>query len=299
MDELIYTEEEYDPKLGLYQKWISGDPNQKIEKSYCMAAFQFCAPTQGYIKQEEYHKYAEYIDISVMSIINNSKDWYIRIYIDESILTDLNPDSVIWRQKLDMFKLQPRVQIVCIKMPRYFIEETHCHEGLLAVMFRYLTIFDPNVSICLFRDIDNVWTDQHHYFVEKWLERGDDVCVFLNQNYKRQQAIGLTPTDIILEDKYYTTVLSGLWNIRKPFDYVFPKTIWQKIYIYIEDYTKFAFDPQYIGYKYYGIRFSYGFDELALSRILIPILINTGSSFYAIPIKIYDVDYFFLISCLF
>ncbi len=118
-------------------------------------------------------------------ILHGTKDFYVRIYIDESVLTEQNFDSKKWIAILQGFSIFEKVQIICVKMPRYFDEKSKSHEGLLPVLFRYLTLFDPNVNIQLFRDIDNIWTTQHDYFVKEWLDRGDDICLFLNQNYKR------------------------------------------------------------------------------------------------------------------
>jgi hypothetical protein len=286
-----FTDNEFNSSLGCYIKFIHGNPEQKIEKIYSFSAFQNFDRLKGYVKEEPYQKYAEYLDISIMSIIENSTDWFIRLYIDESLLSDLNPDQFIWGLKLERFKI-PRVQIVCIKFNRYYNIAYNNHHGFVAVMFRYLALFDPNLSIILLRDIDNIWTEQHEYFVNKWIERGDDVCLFLNQNYKRQQLIGLTENDVILEDKYYTSILSGIWSIRKNMGTSFPITIWHKLFGYIESYTDFVYNANYIQYKYYGNRFSYGFDEISLSRIAIPIFIQMGLTFYCIPIRIYDVEYF-------
>jgi hypothetical protein len=64
------------------------------------------------------------------------------------------------------------------------------------------------------------------------------------------------------------------------------------MFAYIESFTAFVNDPKYKGYKFYGVRFSYGFDELALTRIVIPNFINMKMKFYCIPIKIYDPVYY-------
>jgi hypothetical protein len=286
---VAFTDREYNSRLGIYQKWMHGDKNKKIKKLYSMSAFQAYTETTGYAVQPVYHKYAEYLELSVDAIINNSSDWYVRIYMDESLLHPNNPDKNKWIEKLNLLQLQDRVQIICVKFPRYYSNGTH--QGLLSVMFRYLTLFDPNVSISLFRDIDNIWTQQHQYFIDAWITKGTDICLYMNENYKRQQAIGLTHDDVILEDKFYSTLLSGLWNIKNPTNGAYPISIWQKIFAYIESYTGFVTDPKYIGYKYYGSRFAYGFDELALTRVVLPIFIQMGMTFYTIPIKIYDVDY--------
>lgn len=287
---LTFHKEEYNEHLGVYQKWIHGEKHRQIEKIYSMSAFQEYYESTGFVTAD-YQKYAEYLYISVMSIIKNSDDWFVRIYMDESILHPQNPDVGIWKEKLTLLKQQPLVQIVCIKFPRYYLS-TNCHKELLAVMFRYLTLFDPNVSISLFRDIDNVYTEQHDYFVDKWLEQGNDICFFMNEHYKRQQLCGLTTTNTVLENTYYNTILSGIWNIRKPLNTIFPISIWQKMFAYIESFTDCTSKPEYITYKHYGTRFTYGFDELALTRVALPIFIQLNLTIYNIPIKIYDVDFF-------
>lgn len=287
---VVYEDTDFDSRLGLYQKWVHGNNSQRIEKLYSMSAFQAYTETTGYIIQPEYQKYAEYLVLSVNAILTNSSDWYVRLYIDESILNPDNADSSVWIQKLNVLQQLDRVQIICVRFPRYF--DGGSHQGLLPVMFRYLTLFDANVGISLFRDIDNLWTEQHQYFIDQWIDQDTDICLYLNEDYKRQQAIGLTQNDVILEDKYYTTLLSGLWNIRNPTGGAYPVSIWQKIFGYIESYTAFAFDPIYADCKYYGTRFSYGFDELALTRAVLPVFIDMGLTFYTIPVKIYNLEYF-------
>jgi hypothetical protein len=286
-----YLESDYDPYLGLYKTWVQGDPTQQVECLYCMSAFQLYHKFEGYVHQSTYHKYAEYLRLSVDSIMQ-STDWYVRIYIDESVMTPLNPDSELWISILQGFQQYDHVQIICIKMPRYFNEEHRHHQGLLAVLFRYLALFDKNTSIMLFRDIDNIWTEQHQYFVDEWLNRGDQVCLYLNQNYGRQEIMDLTETSVVLNPIFYKTILSGLWNYHKPLGDILQYTIWAKMFGYIESYTDFVFNAEYTDYVYYGVRFAYGFDELALTRVVIPIFIQNGCSFYAIPIKIYDRNYY-------
>lgn len=289
-----FYEDEYDKHLGLYQKWICGDKNQQIEKLFSMSAFQTYDPnkeTDGGFVTSNYQKYAEYLYISATSILANSTEYYVRIYIDESIFHPNNLDREIWICRINKLIILDRIQIICVKFPRYYLNNANCHKELLPVMFRYLAMFDKNTSIILFRDIDNIYTDQHEYFVQEWLQRGDEVCFYMNENYKRQEVIALTPTNLILEDVYYTTILSGLWNIKKPFGSILPMSLWQKIFAYIESYTNSTHKKEYADYKHFEQRFTYGFDELALTRVLVPYLIYCDLKFYAIPIKIYDVEF--------
>jgi hypothetical protein len=201
------------------------------------------------------------------------------------VLVDAESDA--WATVLDAIKNE-RTQIICVRMPRYF-EQGH-HQGLVAVMFRYLALFDPSVDICLFRDLDNVWTKQHCYFVDSWLtESNKDIFLFLNTKYTRQQISDLSTDGLVLDDKHYNVLLSGLWNIRKGFKCC-PVDIWHRMFAYIEDYTDFVTDVRYFDNKHYGVRFTYGFDELALSRVAIPMFLKLGMSVHALPIKIYEPD---------
>jgi hypothetical protein len=283
MDNLFpinFDQNEYNPYLGVYQKWISGNPQQRIQYIYSMSAFQSYDSKFGFIIAD-YQKYAEYLLLSINSIITNTQDWYVRVYIDDSILNTNNKDHQFWIKIFNILITYPRVQVIAVKFPKYYIEKQKCHKELLAVMFRYLILFDTNVSVILFRDIDNIYTEQHQYFVDEWLKRGDEICLFMNDKYRRQEIHGLSPNgDILLKDKFYSSIFGGLWNIRKEMSMMFSITIWQKIFAYIEEYTKPI-----------NLKFIYGFDELSLSRVVIPIFLKMDYKIYSIPLRIYDVDF--------
>jgi len=285
-----FIESEYDKQLGVYQKWIKGNKLQKIQKMYCMVAFQPYYENVGFAVAN-YQKYAEYLYLTISNITTTLQDWYVRIYIDQSIIHKDNPDKNIWIDKFNSIMGMPNVQIIAVKFPRYYLKN-HCHKELLPVMFRYLALFDKTTSIMLFRDIDNIYTEQHHMLVDDWICSNNDVCFFMNESYKRQEIAGLTQKNVILSDTYYTTILSGLWNFRKDFDTILPVSLWQKIYYYIESYTNITYKIEYKNYINYKNRFSYGFDELALTRIIVPYFINTNLNIHSIPIRIYDPEYF-------
>lgn len=161
-------------------------------------------------------------------------------------------------------------------------------------MFRYLALFDPNVGIVLFRDIDNVYTTQHHYFVDEWIKYGEDISVYMNENYKHKQisdSLNYTLSECkpLNEDeqKYYTTILSGLLNVRKEIGEAFSVNIWQKMFAYLEGMSTLS------GFFTLSenVRFTYGFDELALTRVAIPIFMESNLSIRCIPIRIYDKEY--------
>ena len=137
-----YLENEYNDQLGCYLKWIHGNSDQIIDKLYSISALHY-HNKNGYTKNENgFYKYAEYLQLNVLSILNNTPEWYVRVYIDESILTEINEEYMIWGGVLNILKQYDKVQIICVKMPIYFFEEYKCHNGLLSVLFRYLVLFD-------------------------------------------------------------------------------------------------------------------------------------------------------------
>jgi hypothetical protein len=303
-----FTRDNFNPKLGCHLYWIKGNPRKYIREIYSMSIFQTYSRETGYNldHSQKYHKYAQYLELSVINILT-TRDVYIRLYVDNSLFTKINPDSHIWENILNLLSQFSRVQIVAVKFPQYYSESTHSHQGLLAVMFRYLALFDPNVNICHFRDIDNIWNNQHNYFVEKWLGVGAnissdsiDVLLFLNSNYKRQQieSFDIFSGNVILENKFYNTLFSGFWSIRKRGadgeEGILPIYIWHYMFAYMESYTDFVNFEKYRELRYYGFRFLYGFDELVLSRITIPILLEryTETRISSIPIRVYNKEYF-------
>jgi hypothetical protein len=285
-----FLENEFDSRTGVYQKWIQGDPCQKIEKMFSMSVFHTYNRKDKYAKSFQYNKYAEYMKVSVLSIIENTTDWYVRIYYDESLFSDLNTERLVWKDKFQYFD-NPRIQLICIKFKRYYISPQHPHPGLLPVIFRYLPMFDPNTSIVLYRDVDNIWLDQHIYFTDKWIQSNKDICLFLNPNYKRREMCAFNKDEIITRGGPYVNLMSGIWNTRKKMGSIYPISIWYKLFAYIEQTTDFVFDETYKDSKYYKTRFLYGFEEIAISRIILPIFIDMGFEFYILPVKIYDTMY--------
>ncbi len=287
-----YSAAEYNKSLGCYIKWVHGDPDQVIDRLYCMSAFHFFTRDTGFILNDKYKKYAEYLYVSVLSIVEH-KDSFVRVYFDDSVIAGANKERAVWQGIINKLKID-NVQLVFIKMPRYYSAADQCHQGLLATLFRFLPVFDPAVRLCIFRDIDNIWTEQDDYFIDRWLNgatsgTAEDIFLFMNENYKRSEPNGLTRTDILMSAKQYNTILAGIWALKKR-QPVYDVQLWQRMFAYIETYSDVLCAPNYAGYRFYNVRFTYGCDELSLSRIFIPMVLAQGHRIFCLPIKIYDAD---------
>lgn len=279
----------FHPEFGLSLDYIHGDPTQSIEKCICMSVFHLFIDGH-FVQHTVYYKYMQYLLLSVSSIQTNFPGWYVRIYLDDSVFSKQNAESELWKRAFAILKKYPRLQIVRVHFPNHYNETTRSHTGLLATMFRFLVLFDPKVKYCIFRDIDNIWTTHDLYFINEWIASGCDGMLYLDENYRKQEIQQLTPTDVIREGRDYISVFAGIWGFHTPNP--LPVTLWHRMMFYAEQQSKFVYSSRYVQYKFYKVPFIYGFEELALSRILIPKLIEMNKSFYTIPIRIWNIDAF-------
>lgn len=270
------------PSLGVELKFVHGNPKQHIPKCISMSVFHLYIE-DNFVQHVYYYKYIQYLLLSVMYASQNNKDWVIRLYTDDSIISHKNKESEHWRRVMHIFRQLDNVQIINIKFPNYYNEDLKCHKGLLGAMFRFLPLFDSKVDICIFRDIDNIWTGHDFYFVNQWIESSARGMLYLDYNYRKQEISELTPTDVIRTGPDTLSIFAGVWGFKG----TITETWWHKMFYYIEQTNAFVYSPKYKGYKFYQIPFIYGFDELVLSKVLMPALMQQDD-FYVVPIQIWN-----------
>lgn len=279
----------FHPEFGLSLEYLYGDPDQSIDRCICMSVFHLFIEGH-FVQHSVYYKYMQYLLLSVTSIHTNFPGWFTRIYLDDSVFAQRNIESGLWERVFAILKRYPKVQIIRVHCPGHFDEKTKSHKGLLATMFRFLVLFDPKVKYCLFRDIDNIWTTHDFYFVSEWIKSGSDGMLYLDLNYRKQEIQQLTATDVVRSGNDYLSIFAGIWGYHTPEP--LPVTLWHRMMFYAEHQSHFVHSSKYVTYKFYRIPFIYGFEELALSRILIPKLIQMNKSFYVVPIRIWNVEAF-------
>lgn len=270
------------PSLGLELTFIHGDPDQHIPRCISMSVFHLYIEG-NFVQHVYYYKYIQYLLLSVMYASQNNRDWMIRLYTDDSIISPKNKESEQWKRAMHIFRRLPNVQIINIKFPNHYIDDVKCHKGLLGAMFRFLPLFDTKVDICIFRDIDNIWTQHDFYFVNQWIDSSAQGMLYLDYNYRKQEISELTQSDVIRTGKEILSVFAGVWGFKGTISV----TWWHKMFYYIEQSNSFVYLPKYKGYKFYKIPFIYGFDELVLSKILVPGLMKQDD-FYVVPIQIWN-----------
>lgn len=276
-------------KLGIQTKYIIGNKNERIDKLVSMVAFHLYIG-QNFVQHTYYYKYAQYLLESVKYILNNS-EWHVRLYIDDSLTSPKNKEKSVWIDVLELFTKYKRLQVVHVTFQQYYDKTNSCHKGLLATLFRYLVLFEDNVNVCIFRDIDNIWTEQDFYFTNQWINSGCDGVMYLDNNYRKQEITKLTQYDVLRTGEHFLSVFAGIWGYRLHYE-ALPPTLWHKLLFYTLDSNKFVYKQIYSRTKFFAIPFIYGFEELAISRVLIPELINQNKRFYVVPIKIWSIDHF-------
>ncbi len=271
--------------LNVSLKFIQGDPHMRLDKVVCMSAFHLF--TEGaYIKSATYSKYIQYLLQTVMSLYVNHRDWWVRLYIDDSVSSNKNPDAYAWDMVFDFFRRLPTVQIIRVRWEKHYDPMFKCHKGLLPAFFRYFALFDDAVGICIFRDIDNVWTEQDFYFTDKWISSGEDGFMYIDPSYQKREVSALTQDNVVYDGDAFLSILGGVWGYRVNHN-ALNLGLWTEMVACMESSNSCVFEKKYKGFKHYQNRFIYGFEELVLSRILIPRLIMLGKSFKSVTICIW------------
>lgn len=241
------------PNLGITQDFLIGG---EISRSKVYSLSLFLLDNNSALKYQRYTK------LCVDSLLAQNPDWGVHLYIDKSV-------SNRFVQKA-FGSYPPGLQVIRVQMHRY-----PDNYGLLPVLFRYLPLFDPGIEVCVFRDIDNIWTDQDRYFVDTWLSSDCALIAALNDKYLRQQ---IRNAQFEYEERYYSCIFAGLWGVRKQAP--IPVALWQLMFAYLEFSTDFIPSRQN--------RFYYGFDEILLSRICVPYFLSKEYKCLAYPVRIYD-----------
>lgn len=246
-----------DAALGISQEFLVGGRQSK-PKVYSLSLFLLDSQSSAALKYQRYAK------LCIDSLLQQNPDWGVRLYIDPTV------SNTYIAKAFGGPSPHPNLQVIRVRMHRY-----PANYGLLPVLFRYIPMFDPGVEVCLFRDIDNVWTDQDRFFVDTWLDSDCELTAALNDKYLRQQVKNAA---FEYEDRFFSCIFAGLWGIRKRS--AIPASLWQFMFAYLEFSTDFIPRKQN--------RFYYGFDEILLSRICIPYFLSLDYKCLGYPIRIYD-----------
>jgi len=207
-------------------------------------------------------------------------DFNIRLYGDLSLLQDDNKHI----QKLgELIKNSENIDY--IKVEQNFNETSALDKnkkkymGLLGAFYRYYILMDPNIEHCLIVDADNFPTEPFADIVKNWVnDKSNNFLIFKPLYYVRQN----------INNSCIQQILAGMSGIKKPVNKIINPIIFKKMFEYMNIQFN-LFRNEFIdvcdGNKKikYSNPFTFGFEEQALTNILLPYFILNNLKLIIIP----------------
>lgn len=108
------------------------------------------------------------LNINYLNLGFLPKNWYFRIYYDDSLFKFNHKGKYPWKQFISMYKNHKRIQFVKYKCPAFFKDNGHLN--LFGTLLRLHPIFSPeeNTSMVIMFDADNVFTKSYLDELEKF-----------------------------------------------------------------------------------------------------------------------------------
>ncbi len=206
-------------------------------------------------------------------------DFNIRLYGDLS-LSKTNENV---KKLFDLIESSDYIEYV--KVDQNFNNISGLHKnggkyvGLLGAFYRYYALLDPAIEHCLVVDADNFPTESFIDIVTNWVnERDDSFLIFKPLYYARKN----------INDDCIQQILAGMSGFKKPLNKIVNPLIFKKMFEYMSiQYNKFKleFKDNCDNNKpiKYGTPFTFGFEEQALTNILLPYFILNKIRLAIIP----------------
>ena len=209
-------------------------------------------------------------------------DYNIRIYGDVSISIDNNPDDDIKKlfelinnsNNIDYYEVTQSFSGVNALEPN-----KKNHIGLYGALFRFYTFLDPIISNCIFVDADNFPMESFAHIIREWENNSQlNLLIFKPLFYQRKN----------INNKCIDQMLAGMSGFKKKVGQILNPLIFMRMFEYM-DIQYYKFKDEYIdecdgnNKIKYTTPFRFGFEEQALTNILIPFYILNNVKLIIIP----------------
>ncbi len=272
----------YNDTLGINKNVLSGKlTNKKNIISYTIFNAKITGLVGGATATNRYlgkpKDITIYINImidNIFSLINNSKyDKYnFIIYIDTSVNDKGNDINI---KLLDFCKkYESRIELIEITMKNFMNKDGRGHLGLLGTIFRYIPLFEPEIENCFIADSDNYNSLILYDILEEFFNKSQsNLLTFRPILYERNNDI----------NKCFPNFFAGMMAFKKLQGQIFNNKIWinmfsfmQKLFIKIVTNSKNDSCPPLTDRNTGKNPFEFGFEEQALSNVLIPNVLTNG-----------------------
>ena len=266
-------------------------------------------------------RFAEYIKglfniIDTFTKIYLPEDgWILRIYTDQSLLSsnykyDDDSDVNSWNGKTENYawvdgisKIQERKNVQLVKYDFESFKDptdSEYHIGYFGTVVRFMSMFDTDVELSVFRDINKIPTTYDKNIIDQWIQSGSLFHFYINSTYQPMHFIyykqKLT-TYIKYRDSINTLsagLLAGFWSVRHISDNVLFDNIIENVKCECttdESFMQKCF--KIIGMRgYAGKKLQYGIDEIVLNNSIY----NYAKSKTVVNDNIYTINY--LLECI-
>lgn len=250
------------------------------------------------------HFYTKVLYNAIQTYRKYLPDWLIRLYIDDTTpIYDLNGKIEIDNQKslpeetkkvLKLILNNPNCELIHIK--NNFFYKKNKHIGLIPTLFRFLSMFDPDIETCFIGDIDNCCTIYLAEILKNFSKSESTFLIFKPlSSYNRT----------FFDEKCMDSFLAGMFGFKKQQSMIFNPIIWQCMLQTIDKFYNKMYEMKntkdaknIVNYNNCAIKLSinspffYGFDEIGMTTVIaylinkfdlktitVPLLWDYGMSF--------------------
>lgn len=245
----------YYPKTATFKKYMTAENKIKV------VSIPVFVPLANKDKNE-LNKYVIGFKQWLLYFKEKYPGWILRMYTDES----LYPKTSIWSKMIKDAENTIRkdsdniIQLVTYRCNAFLQEQDRrYHKGLFGTTIRYLSWFDPDVSISAFRDIDFTPSINDYYMLEEFND-SDKVIGNYDMYFHLE---GFAPPiwlDCYQKDRHkFPLFLAGLWAAK----FTPNKEILKEIQILLTTKKDFM-----LSCKRHDKESTYGIDEIILNHII-------------------------------
>jgi len=219
---------------------------------------------------------------SIILYLEYLPNYNIRIYGDATINIENNKNENIIKlfkiinsdNRIDYYEIEQNLNNI-----KLLEKDNLNHIGLFGALFRFYILLDPEVERCICIDADNFPMESFTDIIKNWeVESNNNLLIFKPTFYSRKN----------INDKCVEQLLAGMSGFKKPINKIINPLIFKKIFEYLDiQYNKFK--DKYNDYCdnnvsiEYKTPFQFGFEEQALTNILIPFFIHNKQKIIIIP----------------
>mgnify|MGYP005845015077 CR=1 FL=1 len=274
----------------------SNDKNKKVIS--CSLFFPYYDPTKEYKEPVGKAKTPSFYAKILLALIEDYKyylpEWKVRLYIDDSVPHDTTSYNKTipkeYYELIQKFKndTEDRLELFNVNfgifLKKKITNKNIGHVGLIGVLFRYLILYDKNVTTTFIGDVDNYTSFLHAKILEDFSKSNSDILLFKPiDGYER----------IDINDNCKENILAGMIGFNKKQEDILDKDVFNSIFLFIEYfYNEQKNDPSTrncipISKKdnppYLETPFYYGYEENTFTHIFIPLIDKFKLKTFTIP----------------